>query len=181
MATLDSFIPILEVTVAVFLMAMSLVFHELGHWVMLKRYNVPVVEVGIGLGPKVYSMGICTLSLFPIGGFVRPEPVGYSGLSENRKMMIALMGPIFSCLYGLMLYSGVYFAEGNVRGLVLLANFNMLLGLFNLIPVPPFDGWHVCKGFYKQRGITFNARTEQVLGVYVVYSLGFAMLLGMFF
>jgi len=50
-------------------------FHELGHFLVAKKYGVRVEEFGIGIPPRVFGKKIgetlYSLNLIPLGGFVR--------------------------------------------------------------------------------------------------------------
>ena len=61
--------------------------HELGHFLVAKKFGVLVHEFAIGMGPKLFSFGKgetkYSLRLLPIGGFVQLE--GEGELEENNN------------------------------------------------------------------------------------------------
>lgn len=65
------------ITIFVFLVTLLVlvVSHELGHFLMARRYGVRVLEFGFGLPPRLWKKKIgettYSLNLLPIGGFVR--------------------------------------------------------------------------------------------------------------
>ena len=72
--------------VACFLVVFSLIAHEMGHWVVLRRLHVPVLEWWVGLGPAIFRWRTLRIGMLPIGASVYPEPVGYQALSPRARM-----------------------------------------------------------------------------------------------
>lgn len=100
-------------------------FHELGHFLFCKLFNVHAPSFSIGFGPQILKKKIgettFSLSLIPIGGYVEMEMGQTEGMHKSRtmdektylqKMCIAWGGIIFNlifayaCLVGLSL-SGI--------------------------------------------------------------------------
>ena len=79
--TLLYFILVLGVTVLI---------HELGHFLFAKHFGVYVYEFSIGMGPKLFSFHrkndetVYSIRLFPIGGFV--SMAGEDMEDENQKI-----------------------------------------------------------------------------------------------
>ncbi len=108
-----------------FLIVLSILvlFHELGHYVAARYFNVEVESFSIGLGPRLVGFRrngtdfkIC---LFPLGGYVKMagqavtgEPTGEPGelLSKPRwqRLIIVGMGPVFNFLLAIGLLAGLY-------------------------------------------------------------------------
>lgn len=152
-------------------MIFAIVFHEVAHgWVaralgdptaaQLKRLSLNplrhVDPVGTILVP-----GALKLMGMPVFGWAKPVPVDFRRLNNPKRDMIlvAAAGPGMNLLMaliaaiGLGLLAGVAgepqsFTAAHFIGLNLL-NFiliNIFLALFNLIPIPPFDGSHILEG-----------------------------------
>jgi regulator of sigma E protease len=100
-------------------------FHELGHFLFCKLFNVHAPSFSIGFGPQILKKKIgettFSLSLIPIGGYVEIEMGQTEGMGKDRtidnksyfqKMCIAWGGIIFNlifaytCLVGLSM-SGI--------------------------------------------------------------------------
>ena len=100
-------------------------FHELGHFLFCKLFNVHAPSFSIGFGPQLLKKKIgettFSLSLIPIGGYVEIEMGQTEGIEKGRsiddktyfqKMCIAWGGIIFNlifaytCLVGLSM-SGI--------------------------------------------------------------------------
>lgn len=110
----------------------SLVFHELSHSLVARRYGLPIKGI----------------TLFIFGGVAEmtEEPK-----SAKVEFWMAIAGPIASFLLALVFYLLAGFGEAQglpvpVTGvLAYLAFVNLLLGGFNLIPAFPMDGGRVLR------------------------------------
>ena len=172
---------ILDLAIAVFLTLSPLVLHEMGHWMVLRRYGVEVREVWLGLGPKLYEAGWLRFGMLPIGGAVVPDPAAYAALAPMQRVWVALAGPLTSLAYGVVLL-GIWLAAPDVVGvsaLKLIAQLNFALALANIVPIPPLDGFHALSEWLAHRGRPLSPRTLNVatrLGNGMVYGIGFAIL-----
>lgn len=124
------------------LVASSLVIHEIGHWAAAARVNVPILEFSLGLGPRLFRLGRFSVRLFPIGAALLPDPVRFQALAPRHHLVIALAGPVAS----LAAWAAFSLAAGELTGkgqqaLSMLADLNFMLFAFNLLPIPPLDGW----------------------------------------
>src|SRR3989344_241482 len=84
------------VTLIVFLLILSVLIlvHELGHFLMAKKFGIFVEEFGFGLPPRLFGFKrgetIYSVNWLPIGGFVKLygeeglEGSGKSKISKNR-------------------------------------------------------------------------------------------------
>lgn len=170
---------------AIFWVLTPLFFHEMGHWVVLRRYGVPVKEHWLGLGPAVAQVGAWRIGMLPVGAALVPEPEAYAALPPLARVQVALAGPAASLLYGVVSLV-VYLLNTDMPGakaLYLLSGLNFLLGLLNLVPVPPLDGFQAYKAWREHRNQPLNPRALEVAnraGSGLVYGVGF-FVLGLFF
>ena len=108
-----------------FLIVLSVLvlFHELGHYLAARYFDVKVETFSIGLGPRLLGyrrngtdFKIC---LLPLGGYVKMagqsvigEPTGEPGelLSKPRwqRLIIVGMGPLFNFILAIALLAGLY-------------------------------------------------------------------------
>lgn len=124
-------------------------------------------------------------------GFAKPVPVNFRGLRQPRRdmVLVAAAGPAINVTLAVVaaaLLHTVPLASGAFRewyGLNLQAAvwINLLLAVFNMLPVPPLDGGRVAVGLLPWKAAVRLARLERagipiILGaVFVVPWIGDAM------
>ncbi len=148
-------------TLILFALILSLTFHEYGHGIMAKAFGDRTAEMAGRLTlnplPHIDLMGL--LMVIMIGfGFAKPVPTDPRNYSSRWGILfVAAAGPLMNLLvaflavnlYGLgLIFEWPLFAgEAANIFFVYLANINMLLMLFNLIPVGPLDGHYILPFF----------------------------------
>jgi membrane-associated protease RseP (regulator of RpoE activity) len=173
--------------VACFLVVFSLIAHELGHWVVLRRLGVPVREWWVGMGPAILRFRTLHIGMLPIGASVYPEPEKYAALTPRQHMAVALGGPIGSAVYGLALLLAATQVAGpagsELSGLEALAMANFAIALLNMLPIPPLDGFHILVAVLQHSGRPLSDRAKGVsyrLGNGLLYGFGFLLLAQLF-
>jgi len=148
----------------------AIVFHEVAHGLVARRLGDPTAEERgrLSLNPirHVDPFGTIILPLIlaishaPIFGWAKPVPINYRRLRNPRRdmVLVALAGPgmnLLLAVLGAVVLAATLSLSSNPNGLAsaLIAgnalNFvliNLFLALFNLLPIPPFDGGHVVQG-----------------------------------
>jgi Zn-dependent protease len=148
----------------------AIVFHEVSHGLVARRLGDPTAEERgrLSLNPirHIDPFGTVILPLIlaithaPIFGWAKPVPVNYRRLRRPRRdmVLVALAGPGMNVLLALLgavvLGATLSFSSNpDSLGAMLIAanalNFvliNLFLAVFNLLPIPPFDGGHVVQG-----------------------------------
>lgn len=132
----------------------SLTLHELAHaWVALRLGDPTARDQGrLTLNPLVHldplgtTMFVLTALLANLPfGWARPVPVnpGYFRRPKEGMAIVAAVGPAMNFLLALVCLAAIRHVELGPRAFdVAEAAYivNIVLGLFNLIPVPPLDG-----------------------------------------
>ena len=106
------------------------------------------------IGTIILPIFLMLLSSPVVIGWAKPVPVNYLNLTDRKwgPLKVSLAGPAANLLValacGLLLrFLGGFFPEGLIIVLWLAVLYNILLALFNLIPVPPLDGSHILFSF----------------------------------
>ena len=149
----------------------AIVFHEVAHGLVARRLGDPTAEERgrLSFNPikHVDLFGTVILPLIlvvshagAIFGWAKPVPVNYARLRNPRRdmVLVALAGPgmnLLLAIVGAAILAATVSLSGGARGgasAMVAANalnfilINIFLGVFNLLPVPPFDGGHVVEG-----------------------------------
>jgi len=134
-------------TVLIFLV--SLTIHEYAHGWMAYRYgDDTAARMGrLTLNPLAHIslLGTIILPLIAHFGWAKPVPVNFSVLSKKQIFNVAAAGPFANILLALFLAGGFHLlgleASTPLGNFVLMAVlFNLILAVFNLLPIPPLDG-----------------------------------------
>ncbi|MBT1071560.1 site-2 protease family protein [Pelotalea chapellei] len=161
---------------------LAITCHEVSHGLVAWRYGDPTARMQgrLTLNPLKHIDIIGTLMIFFIGiGWAKPVPVVYENLRNPKKDMIwvAAAGPITNILLAILSALALrgMVALGNLtttalpfgmiaEPLVLMLAFsvyiNLLLAIFNMIPVPPLDGGRVLVGLLPYRQAAAWSRIE---------------------
>ncbi len=174
---------------------LAIILHEVAHGYIAEQFGDPTARLlgRLTLNPLKHLDPIGTIAIFVFGfGWARPVPVNPGNFRRPRRDMIwvALAGPttnfILAALSALLLH-GVGALDGSSLAgsqfytlvtvpLKMMAGFslyiNALLGIFNLIPVPPLDGGKVLIGLLPEKPAASLSRFEP---------FGFALILFLVF
>ena len=150
-------------------LVIAIVFHEVAHgWAALALGDPTAKERRrLSLNPIRHVDPVGTLLVpgamallgGPIFGWAKPVPVNFARLNNPRlgMMLVAAAGPATNVLLAALgavalgLYARSFeglqdMSEFVLGGLLLFITINVFLALFNLLPIPPFDGSHIVEG-----------------------------------
>ena len=167
-------------TIPIFLV--SLTVHEYAHgWMAYRFGDDTAARMGrLTLNPLAHIslFGTIILPLLVQFGWAKPVPVNFSILSKRQIFIVAAAGPLANI--SLVFVLTVAFHLLHLSAIPLLGNFvvtailiNIVLAVFNLIPIPPLDG---SKMVYAQ------LKSPQAVNMYRNFSrFGMFILLGFIF
>jgi len=161
---------------------LAIVCHEVSHGFVAWRFGDPTAKMmgRLTLNPLKHIDIIGTLMIFFIGiGWAKPVPVVFENLRNPKRDMIwvAAAGPVTNLilatvsaflLRGLVTFGNPAASDSPlamvVEPVVLMLAFsvyiNLLLAIFNMIPVPPLDGGRVLVGLLPLRQAVAWSRIE---------------------
>lgn len=168
---------------------LAITLHEAAHgWVAMKLGDPTAKMLGrVTFNPLKHIDKWGTIAI-PAGmlllsggqmlfGFAKPVPVDFSRLRYPKRDMVfvALAGPGINLAMAIVAAAGLHvlqFLEGDVQAWVgyNLGNalfINVLLAVFNMIPLPPLDGGRVAVGLLPWSIGQYLARLERV-GIFIV-------------
>jgi Zn-dependent protease len=174
---------------------LSLTVHEAAHAWSADRLGDPTARTlgRVSLNPVVHIDPIGTivfplialLTNLPIIGWAKPVPVDPRNLGHGWKhkfMAIAAAGPASNIVMAVVAAMGVRLmgfenaGEPVFRFLALMVVINVLLAVFNMLPIPPLDGGNVLSGLLHGRASDLFDRLRP-FGFVILYALLFT---GMF-
>lgn len=157
--------------VPVFLFSLSV--HEFAHAWVAVRLGDPTPELAgrLSMHPLAHADWIGTLLLpilciyygWPFFGWAKPVPVDVRNLKRGRKDMalVAVAGPLSNVMQALLaalllaVWTRLPFEHRVLDTLKLFTvvsiQVNLALAIFNMIPIPPLDGFNVVQGFLSHR------------------------------
>jgi Zn-dependent protease len=121
---------VLASLVAVAMLSVSVVLHELGHALAARRFGIATESI----------------TLYPFGGVAAIERMPEE---PDQEMVIALAGPAVN--FVLTAITGALWLATGFAPFGLMALMNAGMGAFNLIPAFPMDGGRVLRALLAQR------------------------------
>ena len=184
-----------QVFIAFVVLLFSLTVHEMAHAWTADRLGDPTARLlgRVSLNPLVHADPIGTIAFplmamltgAPLIGWAKPVPVNARQLSHPRRdfMLVASAGPVSNLVMGIgaaLLLSIVpvsphHVGEMNVSIpiaaiLTRAVRLNVLLAVFNMLPIPPLDGGNVLAGLLP-RPLAASYNRLRPYGFLLLYAL----------
>lgn len=158
----------------------SIILHELAHGWVADRMGDPTAkwQGRLTLNPLKHLDPIGTFMLFIVGfGWAKPVPVNFNNIQDTRKglILVSSAGIIANMLLAFVaffLFQLLSPTPGGVLATLLyyLAQINIMLAAFNLIPIPPLDGSKILMGFLSER-LQYSLSRLEPYGFFVIIGL----------
>lgn len=144
-------------------MLVAISFHEWAHAFAAYKLGDPTAKnMGrMTLDPTKHidPIGAVCFLLFGMG-WAHPVIVNSRNLKNYRRddLIISLAGPVMNLLLSFIFFGGYFFAsiytDNEVLHTVLLylVSLNMSFAIFNILPIPPLDGFRVVTSIFVRKG-----------------------------
>lgn len=183
---------IVAILVLIVPLLFSIVLHEVAHGYVayLLGDDTPKLTKRLTLNPLKHLDPLGTILLFTVGiGWAKPVLINPENLKTKfNQMLVGIAGPVTNFLIAIVTiifyvtfvkYSGMDINANNemynlFNGLVFtIARINILLAVFNLIPIPPLDGSRVISWILPEFLEKQYAKIEPY-GIVIVFLLVFS-------
>jgi len=175
--------------ILILILLVSITFHEYAHGWMASRLGDPTPKQSgrLSLNPLVHvdpfgtiilPIALLVLSTRLIGqpftiGYAKPVPINPYHFKNPKKdiAMVGLAGPLMNIAIAIILSLLIrigfpLFTEAIILGIMV----NLLLAVFNLIPIPPLDGSKLLTSFLPKK-VAYNYLKLEPYGFFIIILL----------
>lgn len=185
-----------KIAVAIIPVLFAITVHEVAHGWVAYRLGDPTAKMlgRLTLNPIKHIDPVGTIAvpllLLWVGGFIfgwaKPVPITWQNFKHKRRdvILVSVAGPIsnfiMACFWALLLR----FIPSTALPFVLMCQIgvivNIVLGVLNLIPIPPLDGSRVVSSLLPRRTAYYYDKIEPygffvLLGLYFIGALSYIM------
>lgn len=158
--------------------------HESAHAFVAYKLGDPTAKnMGrISLDPSKHFSLVGALCFFIFGiGWLNPVLVNPRNLKNYRRddVLISMAGPLSNLILSFLFYGLWFFTALHTDNYVLnmvctyLVTVNLSLAIFNIIPIPPLDGFHVISSLFIRKGykvVDFIQRFSSIILLVLLYT-----------
>lgn len=165
-------------------LVLAVTFHEFSHAWAANRFGDPTAKImgRVTLNPLSHLDIFGTIMLFLVGfGWGKPVPVNPSNMEHPKRdsALVSLAGPASNILLAIAIalpYKYVVTHDGSgelIRLFRAIFDTNLILAIFNFIPLPPLDGSKMIGVFVPNR---YYHRYQHFLNEGVKYFIAFILI-----
>jgi len=177
----------MNLVLALIALGISVIMHEYMHGWTAEKFGDSTARIAgrLTFNPLAHidPLGSILLPLLlawqhlPILGWAKPVPVNFNALRNPKRDMIwvGLAGPainmVIAIIGSLILRTGIVNPSSLLETFLMnLVVINLVLGIFNLIPIPPLDGSRVVMGILPDR-ISYEYAKLERFGFFIIIIL----------
>lgn len=181
----------MDLILSIGVLILSTIIHEVAHGAMAYRLGDPTAKYQgrLTLNPvshiDPFGSVILPFLSYQLGGIIfgwaKPVPYNPYNLRDQRfgELKVAIVGPLsnlaLAVIFGLVLrFAGSALPAAAGDALEIVVFVNLVLAVFNMIPVPPLDGSKVLFGLFPSAFQSFRETFERFGFVLVVFVVFFA-------
>jgi len=112
-----------NIVVALIVLGIIIVIHELGHFLVAKFFKIKVETFSVGFGPRLFGFRRgetdYRISAFPLGGYVKMagesasdeltgDPREFLSKPKWQRFLVAVAGPLMNVILAVVLLTGLY-------------------------------------------------------------------------
>ncbi len=167
---------LIEIVLLIIALLLSLILHELGHGFMALKCGDPTAKnMGrLTLDPRKHLDPVGAVCMFLLGvGWAKPVPINpWNFKNRDRDMILVSFAGIFVNLILFLIFTFLYALSFRWNGqaaeyastfIMYMVSFNISLAIFNLIPVPPLDGFRLVNQIFFKGRLQLDVRTMQII------------------
>lgn len=158
--------PLSQIPYVIITLVFAFTLHEFMHaWMAYKFGDTTARDQGrVTLNPMKHLDVMGTILIFVAGiGWAKPVPINRFYFLNRRvqAIIVSLVGPLsnfFLAFVGIGIWYFLQYIEFTTSQTIMLNDFmsvfvqlNVVLGIFNLIPIPPLDGYRILSRFFSAK------------------------------
>lgn len=158
----------------------TMTIHEMAHGYMAYWMGDYTAKANgrLSLNPLKHLDVFGTLMILFVGfGWAKPVPINMRNFKHEKLglVLVSLAGPLVNMILGTLCFfiaNFMPYVTYLTNFLIYLCQLNILIAIFNLIPIPPLDGSKILTAFLPYKQKMFVLRYEQ-LGMILLLFLSF--------
>lgn len=158
----------------------SITLHELAHGytAYLLGDNTAKINKRLTFNPIYHIDLIGFILLLTVGfGWAKPVPISPNNFKNRKKgiFIVSIAGPLinlfFTIILAILIVKGVILNKIVLEYLKILLWYNVVLGIFNLLPIPPLDGSKILYSIIPDKFGALLIRHENYLYLILIFLL----------